>query len=121
MTRAHNEGGPDDGEAPRRRDRDRLGPGVTPLARVHAFVRVFLFKVGIVHRERFTEQMRAAYLAPHPTWSPCTAILVFPREIPVWSCGSRERLPGNSARGVGGSEGQAGIHRLGDEGSGIHT
>lgn len=52
---------------------------------MHAFVRGFLFKVGIVHR--VTEQIRAAYLAPHPTWSSRTAILVFPREIPARSEG----------------------------------
>ncbi len=31
--------------------------------------------------------MRAAYLAPHPTWSSRTAILVFPREIPSGPAG----------------------------------
>lgn len=63
------------------------GVGEIMVKGMHAFVRVFLFKVGIVHRERFTEQMRAAYLAPHPTWSSRTAILVFPREIPSGPAG----------------------------------
>lgn len=49
---------------------------------LHAFVRVFLFKAGVYHRERLTDHARAAYLAPHPTWPSRTAILVFPREIP---------------------------------------
>ena len=48
----------------------------------HAFVRVFLFGAGVVHHERLTKEVRAAYLAPHPTWATRTPILVFPREIP---------------------------------------
>lgn len=36
----------------------------------------------MVHRERITREVRAAYLAPHPLWSLRTPILVFPREIP---------------------------------------
>jgi pimeloyl-ACP methyl ester carboxylesterase len=46
------------------------------------FVRGFLFRGGVVHRERLTEDVRHAYLAPHPTWSSRTGELVFPREIP---------------------------------------
>lgn len=58
------------------------GLGEIMVKGMHAFVRGFLFKAGIVHRERITPEMRAAYLAPHPTWSSRTGILVFPREIP---------------------------------------
>lgn len=59
-------------------------PGVGELLvkGLHAFVRGFLFNAGIIHRERLTPQVRAAYLAPHPSWASRTAILVFPREIP---------------------------------------
>jgi haloalkane dehalogenase len=46
------------------------------------FKRVFLFRAGVVHRERLTEAVRRAYLAPHPSWSSRTPILVFPRQIP---------------------------------------
>jgi pimeloyl-ACP methyl ester carboxylesterase len=46
------------------------------------FVRGFLFRGGVVHRERLTADVRRAYLTPHPTWSSRTGELVFPREIP---------------------------------------
>jgi pimeloyl-ACP methyl ester carboxylesterase len=46
------------------------------------FVRGFLFRDGVVHRERLTAEVRHAYLMPHPTWSSRTGELVFPREIP---------------------------------------
>lgn len=49
----------------------------------HAFVRGFLFRGGVVHPERLGSIERTAYLAPHPTWSSRTGILVFPREIPA--------------------------------------
>ena len=57
------------------------GTGEVMVTGMHAFVRVFLFKVGIVHRERMMDQVRAAYLAPHPTWSSRTAVLIFPRRF----------------------------------------
>ncbi|MGH2963195.1 MAG: hypothetical protein ACRDL3_13535 [Solirubrobacterales bacterium] len=46
------------------------------------FKRVFLFRAGVVHRERLTPQVKRAYLTPHPSWSSRTPILVFPRQIP---------------------------------------
>ena len=58
------------------------GGGELLVKGAHLFVRVFLFKVGILHQERITPAMRDAYLAPHPTYASRTAILVFPREIP---------------------------------------
>ncbi len=58
------------------------GVGEVMVKGLHAFVRVFLFKAGIIHRERLTSEVRAAYLAPHPSWASRTAVLVFPREIP---------------------------------------
>lgn len=50
---------------------------------LHAFVKIFLFKAGLVYPQRLSQQEKAAYLAPHPTWSSRTSILVFPREIPA--------------------------------------
>lgn len=49
---------------------------------MHMFVRVFLVRAGIMHRDRLTPDVKAAYLAPHPSWSSRTSILVFPLEIP---------------------------------------
>ncbi len=50
---------------------------------LHAFVKVFLFKAGLVKPARLDQQAKAAYLAPHPNWSSRTPVLVFPREIPA--------------------------------------
>lgn len=47
------------------------------------FHRVFLFRVGVVHRDRLTPMVKRAYLAPHPTWSSRTGVLAFPRQIPA--------------------------------------
>jgi cis-3-alkyl-4-acyloxetan-2-one decarboxylase len=52
------------------------------------FKRVFLFRAGVVHRERLTAEVRRAYRAPHPSWSSRTPILVFPRQIPAGPEGS---------------------------------
>jgi pimeloyl-ACP methyl ester carboxylesterase len=43
----------------------------------------FLFRVGVVHRDRLTPEVKRAYLDPHPSWSSRTGVLVFPREIPA--------------------------------------
>lgn len=48
-----------------------------------AFKRGFLFQQGVVHRERLTPTVKRAYRSVHRGWSERTAILVFPREIPV--------------------------------------
>lgn len=58
------------------------GVGEVMVKGLHLFVRVFLFKAGVVHRERLTADVKRAYLAPHPTYRSRTAVLVFPREIP---------------------------------------
>ncbi len=60
-------------------------PGVGELLvkGLHVFVRRFLFGQGTRRHERLTKTVRRAYLAPHRTWSSRTAVLVFPREIPV--------------------------------------
>lgn len=48
-----------------------------------AFKRGFLFRQGVVHRERLTSTVKRAYRSAHHGWSERTAILIFPREIPV--------------------------------------
>ena len=58
------------------------GVGEAMVKGLHGFVRGLVFNAGVVHRERMTEQVREAYLAPHPTYASRTSILVFPREIP---------------------------------------
>lgn len=58
------------------------GVGEIMVKGLNAFVKVFLFKAGIVHHDRLDANARAAYLAPHPSWASRTATLVFPREIP---------------------------------------
>lgn len=59
------------------------GIGEVMVKGLHAFVRIFLFNAGVTHTERLTDDVKAAYLAPHPNWSSRTSILVFPREIPA--------------------------------------
>lgn len=49
---------------------------------LHLFVRVGLFRAAVAHPERLGRNERAAYLAPHPTWSSRTGILAYPRLIP---------------------------------------
>ncbi len=58
------------------------GIGEFMVKGMNAFVKVFLFKAGLVYPERLGDQEKAAYLAPHPSWSSRTSMLVFPREIP---------------------------------------
>ena len=59
------------------------GVGEVMVKGLDLFKRVFLFRAGVVHRERLTREVKRAYRAPHPTWSTRTPILVFPREIPA--------------------------------------
>ena len=59
------------------------GVGEVMVKGLDLFKRVFLFRVGVVHRERLTAEVKRAYRAPHPSWSSRTPILVFPREIPA--------------------------------------
>ncbi|MGB5810144.1 MAG: alpha/beta fold hydrolase, partial [Polyangiales bacterium] len=63
------------------------GIGEVMVKGANMFVRGFLFQAGIIHKDRITPEMRAAYTAPHPTYSSRTSILVFPREIPADSTG----------------------------------
>jgi pimeloyl-ACP methyl ester carboxylesterase len=59
-------------------------PGVGELLVKGAamFTRGFLFRGGVLHPERLTNNVKAAYMAPHPTWASRSGILAFPREIP---------------------------------------
>jgi haloalkane dehalogenase len=50
---------------------------------LNAFTRGFLFRAAVVHPEHLTPAIKAAYLAPHPTWKSRTGVLEFPRQIPT--------------------------------------
>jgi pimeloyl-ACP methyl ester carboxylesterase len=56
--------------------------GELAIKGAHAFVHGFLFRGGVLHRDRITRSVRRAYLAPHPSWSSRTGILEFPRQLP---------------------------------------
>ncbi|MBI5495336.1 MAG: alpha/beta fold hydrolase [Deltaproteobacteria bacterium] len=58
------------------------GLGELLVKGLHAFVHLLVFRAGVVHPDRLTAPVRAAYLAPHPTWASRTAVLAFPRSIP---------------------------------------
>lgn len=59
------------------------GLGEVLVKGLDAFKRGFLFRQGVVHRERLTPTVKRAYRSVHGGWSERTPILVFPREIPV--------------------------------------
>lgn len=64
------------------------------------FKHVFMFRAGVVHHERMTPVVRRAYLAPHPSWSSRTAVLVFPREIPAGPSGPVSDLGAEIEQGM---------------------
>jgi haloalkane dehalogenase len=74
------------------------GVGEVLVKGLHLFVRGFLFRVGVVHHDRLTPDVRRAYLAPHPNWSSRTGVLVFPREIPAAGTGPVAELAGELER-----------------------
>jgi pimeloyl-ACP methyl ester carboxylesterase len=76
------------------------GAGELAVKGLHMFVRGFLFRAGIVHRERLTPEVKRAYLAPHPNWNSRTPILVFPREIPSGPEGPVSDLCGEVEAGL---------------------
>ncbi len=76
------------------------GVGEVMVKGLHGFVRGFLFNAGVVHRDRLTEQVREAYLAPHPTYDSRTSILVFPREIPSGPTGRVADFMGEVEEGL---------------------
>ena len=58
------------------------GVGEAMIQGGHLFVRGFLFQAGVVHKDRLTDEVKAAYLEPNGSWGERLPILVFPREIP---------------------------------------
>jgi len=65
------------------------------------FTRGFLFHAAVVHPEVLTEQVKAAYLAPHSTWGSRVAVLAFPRQIPFTPKGPVAELSLRVGREVG--------------------
>jgi haloalkane dehalogenase len=76
------------------------GAGELAVKGLHMFVRGFLFRAGVVQRERLTSEVKAAYLAPHQSWKSRTPILVFPREIPSGPDGPVSDLCGEVESGL---------------------
>ncbi|HKJ36527.1 MAG TPA: alpha/beta fold hydrolase [Solirubrobacterales bacterium] len=58
------------------------GVGEVMVKGLNLFKHVFLFRAGVTKRDRLTDRVKEAYLAPHPSWSSRTPVLVFPRQIP---------------------------------------
>jgi haloalkane dehalogenase len=65
-----------------------------------AFKRGFLFGQGVTHRDRLTPTVKRAYRQVHSGWSERTAILVFPREIPVTGDGPVTAMNAEIERGL---------------------
>jgi haloalkane dehalogenase len=59
------------------------GVGAVLCKGLDLFKTVYLFRQGVVHRERLSGEVRRAYLAPHPSWSSRTPVLALPRQIPA--------------------------------------
>lgn len=78
------------------------GVGEVLVKGLNGFVRGFLFRAGVKHRDRLTPEVKAAYLAPHPNWSSRTPILVFPREIPEGPQGAVSDLNASIEAGLEG-------------------
>ena len=43
----------------------------------------FLFKAGVVHRDRLDEDAKRAYRAPHPDRASRAGVIAFPRQVPL--------------------------------------
>ena len=76
------------------------GVGEFMVKRLNLFTKGLVFRAGIVKRERMTDTVKAAYLAPHPTYASRTGILVFPREIPAGPEGRVADLMGEIEAGL---------------------
>jgi cis-3-alkyl-4-acyloxetan-2-one decarboxylase len=61
--------------------------GELMVKQLDLFKRVFLFRAGVVHRDRLSATVKRAYRAPHPSPASRTPILVCPREIPAGPSG----------------------------------
>src|SRR5439155_15484955 len=70
------------------------------VKRLHVFVRGFLLRAGIAHRERVTDEVRRAYLAPHPDAPSRTAILTLVRQIPTNGTGPVSEFTGRIEDGL---------------------
>ncbi len=58
------------------------GVGELFVKALHLIARAFLLGSGVRRHDRLTPLVRKAYLAPHPSYSTRTALLVFAREFP---------------------------------------
>src|SRR5919109_5424579 len=76
------------------------GVGEVMVKGLDLFKRVFLFRAGVVHRERLTADVKRAYRDPHPSWSSRTPILVFPRQIPSGPAGEVSDLVAEIEQGL---------------------
>ncbi len=76
------------------------GVGEAMVKGLHLFVRGFMFRAGVRKKDRLTKDVKAAYLAPHPTYKDRTSILVFPREIPAGPQGRVADLGGQIEEGL---------------------
>ena len=76
------------------------GLGELLVKGLHFFVRGFLFRAGVVKKDRLTAPVKQAYLAPHPNWRSRTPVLVFPREIPSGPTGRVSDLGAEIERGL---------------------
>ncbi|MDX1691388.1 MAG: alpha/beta fold hydrolase, partial [Acidimicrobiia bacterium] len=76
------------------------GVGEFMVKRLHLFVRLVVFRAGVMKRDRMTTTVKEAYLAPHPDYASRTAILVFPREIPSGPEGRVADLMGEIEAGL---------------------
>jgi haloalkane dehalogenase len=59
------------------------GTGPLLVKRLDVVRRFFLFRFGIVHRDRLTPEIKRAYLASNPTAASRIGVLIFLREVPT--------------------------------------
>ncbi len=67
---------------------------------LNMFTKVFMFKLGVTHKEHLTKLVHEAYLAPHPTWQSRSAVLAFPRQIPTGPTGPVADMLGEIEQGL---------------------
>jgi haloalkane dehalogenase len=60
-------------------------PGVGELLvqGLDVLTHIFLFRTGVTGPGGLSAEAKRAYLAPHPKWSSRTALLAFPRQVPL--------------------------------------
>lgn len=64
------------------------------------FKTVYLFRLGVVHKERLTGEVKRAYQQPHPSWSTRTPVLALPRQIPARPTGPMADFFGELEEGL---------------------